>query len=106
MQQPVNDVKKMIELYIDYDIVDIKNYKTIETQLLDDSKFDHTSEKFKKECLLLYEDSGVDLKAEYSNLVREYKQCVDEQKINKLHNKIKLLSGLIDLDKKFSGYQF
>ena len=109
MQQPVYNIKRMIEIYSAFDIVDIKNQNIVKRKFLD---LENLKKQLGEKCvndehilLCEYVDNTPNLKEEYNSIVKEYKICNDEKDLNKLHNKIKVLTGLIEIDRKLSSIE-
>jgi hypothetical protein len=107
MQQPIYNIKRMIQIYSEFDIVDIKNQNLVRRKFVDLEylKKEFGEKEINDDHIIIWEyiDQKPDLKKEYVNLVKEYKQCTDEKEMNKLHNKIKVLTCLVDAERRILG---
>jgi len=105
---PTYETSRMNSLYNNFDIVDIKNYRMVKSKVFDGDKIDELAKEndnFKEELLIVCEKKkeNVSLNKEYESLVQEFKETNSEPQLNKLHNKLKVLGSLIDIENKLSS---
>jgi hypothetical protein len=105
---PTYETNRINSLYNNFDIVDIKNYRMVKSNVFSEDKIDQLtkeSDNFKEELLIVCEKKkeNVSLNKEYELLVKEFKETNSEPQLNKLHNKLKVLGSLIDIENKLSS---